>query len=172
MNAWDNPITMGLVGVFVGLFIGMTGLGGGAVVVPILVLLFGMDQKKAQGTSLSIILSPLQIPGMVNYHRNGHIDWHFLLYMGPGVLVGTFVGSYIASAKWFPQDALKITFGLLLVYIGSYTIFAMNASAKRGLVMGLICTAVVGAMIVGSRVWDNKSKTLQPSATSDSSTRS
>jgi len=141
----DHPVVLALVGLLVGNVIGLTGLGGGAVVVLLLVLLYGLDQKAAQGTSLSIILSPLQVPAMINYHRAGAIRWNFMLAMCPGILLGTFTGSYLA-ARLSPAT-LKVTFGLLMVYFGAYSVFSYGgglAGVRRGVVAGLIASAAVG----------------------------
>jgi uncharacterized protein len=151
-----NPLGIAFVGLLVGNFIGLTGLGGGAIVVPILVLMFGLDQKTAQGTSLSIIMSPLQLPAIINYARLQFIDWQFLLYMGPGILIGSFTGSWLAASRFVPQEALKIIFALLLVYIGGYSLFSIGGQVKRGLIAALILTAVAGAVMAGVRLYDRK----------------
>lgn len=140
----STPISLTAFGLVIGIFIGLTGLGGGAVVVPLLVLLYGFDQKTAQGTSLSVILSPLQLPALYNYSTEGFIKWKFLLWMAPGVLAGSFIGSWIAKQPWVPQEALRLSFGMLLVYVGSYMLFSSLGSIQRGFLYALISTAVVG----------------------------
>ena len=47
-----------LVGVVIGVVSGVVGIGGGVLFIPALVWLFGMDQYKAQGTSLGALLAP------------------------------------------------------------------------------------------------------------------
>jgi uncharacterized membrane protein YfcA len=107
-----------------------------------LVLLLGFDQKTAQGTSLSIILSPLQAPALYNYAMAGYIKWKYLLLIGPGVLVGSFIGSHYATQ--LPQQTLKVVFGLLMIYIGAYTMFSI-LDLKRGVTAALVITALSGA---------------------------
>jgi uncharacterized protein len=158
IEIFKQPSLIVVVGFVVGNLIGLTGLGGGAVVVPLLVLLYGLDQKTAQGTSLSIILSPLQLPAILNYARQNLIDWHFLLYMCPGILLGSFTGSYVAAARWFPQETLKILFALLLVYIGGYSLFSMGGQVKRGLIFALALTAIVAGLMFAVRVYDAKTR--------------
>lgn len=159
----SSPILLICLGFVVGLFIGLTGLGGGAVVVPLLTLVCGMSQAKAQGTSLSIILSPLQAPAIYNYAKKGNVDWHFLLWMAPGVLVGSFVGSYLANL--LPREALKIIFSLLLVYIGAYMLgmLATQESVKRSVIAAVVVTAVAGLGMLGLR--GAASKGLTPPTT-------
>ena len=48
-----------LIGLIGGILSGLTGLGGGFIMVPLLVYLFGMSQHGAQGTSLAVLLPPL-----------------------------------------------------------------------------------------------------------------
>jgi uncharacterized membrane protein YfcA len=146
-----SPILLICLGFIVGLFIGLTGLGGGAVVVPLLTLVCGMSQAKAQGTSLSIILSPLQAPAIYNYARKGNVDWHFLIWMAPGVLVGSFVGSYLANL--LPREALKIIFALLLVYIGAYMLgmIATQENVKRSVIVAVAVTGITGVCLLGFR---------------------
>jgi uncharacterized membrane protein YfcA len=48
-----------LVGLVVGMFSGVVGIGGGILLVPALIALLGMSQHKAQGTSLGALLAPV-----------------------------------------------------------------------------------------------------------------
>ncbi len=157
----SSPLLLICLGFIVGLFIGLTGLGGGAVVVPILTLVCGMSQAKAQGTSLSIILSPLQAPAIYNYAKKGNVDWHFLIWMAPGVLVGSFVGSYLANL--LPREALKIIFSLLLVYIGAYMLgmVATQENVKRSVIAALVVTLIAGIGMFGFRRASNGSLATQ-----------
>jgi uncharacterized membrane protein YfcA len=148
----DHPLILVALGLVTGAFIGFTGLGGGAVIVPMLVLLLGFDQKTAQGTSLSIILSPLQAPALYNYSAAGLIKWKYLLWIGPGVMVGSFFGSMYATQ--LPQQTLKVVFGLLMIYIGGYSLFSM-LGLKRAVAMSLVLTAVAGVALLAGR-WIDK----------------
>jgi uncharacterized membrane protein YfcA len=53
----------------VGAFSGVVGIGGGILFVPALVWLLGMDQYKAQGTSLGALLAPVGILAFLEYYR-------------------------------------------------------------------------------------------------------
>ena len=48
-----------LLGVAIGVVSGLVGIGGGALLIPALVFLYGMSQHKAQGTSLATLLLPI-----------------------------------------------------------------------------------------------------------------
>ena len=54
------------VGLAAGLLSGLFGVGGGTVIVPMLVLLLGFDQKLASGTSLAAIV-PTAVVGVISY---------------------------------------------------------------------------------------------------------
>ena len=49
-----------LIGIFAGLLSGVVGVGGGIIIIPLLMLFIGLDQHQAQGTSLAVMLPPLE----------------------------------------------------------------------------------------------------------------
>ena len=63
-----------LVGVVVGVFSGVVGIGGGILFVPALVWLLGMNQHRAQGTSLGALLAPVGLFAFLEYYRKGSAD--------------------------------------------------------------------------------------------------
>ncbi len=63
-----------LIGLAAGMLGSLVGIGGGIVVVPCLVLLFGMTQIRAQGTSLAMLLPPIGILGVWQYYKAGNVD--------------------------------------------------------------------------------------------------
>ena len=60
-----------VIGAIGGALSGLTGLGGGFIMVPLLVYLYGMTQHQAQGTSLAVLLPPLGVLAFWHYYRNG-----------------------------------------------------------------------------------------------------
>jgi uncharacterized protein len=101
-----------LLGVVIGAISGLTGVGGGVLLVPTLVLGFGIGQRVAQGTSLLAIL-PNAVIGAIIHRREGNLDlpaagWISLSGV-PGVLAGAVL------ALLLPQRLLAVLFGLLLV---------------------------------------------------------
>ena len=63
-----------IIGLAAGFMGGLVGIGGGVIIVPALVMLLGMSQHQAQGTSLMMILFPVGILGVLNYYKQGYID--------------------------------------------------------------------------------------------------
>ena len=68
-----------LIGLAAGLLSGFVGIGGGIVIIPLMMLLLGLDQHQAQGTSLAVMLPPIGILAAWNYHKSGFIEWRFAL---------------------------------------------------------------------------------------------
>ena len=65
------------IGLVAGLTGGMFGLGGGAIMVPAMVFLVGLDQKLATGTSIAAQILPIGILGAVVYYRNGNMNMNY-----------------------------------------------------------------------------------------------
>ena len=143
----NNPLFLIPFGLFVGAFAGFTGLGGGAVIVPVLVLILGFDQKSAQGTSLAVIASPLQIPAMLRYFGEGALRVQTALYMVPGMLFGSYFGAVAATS--LPTAALKVIFGLVLVYVGGYQIFGKAAGPEANLGRAVLFSTILVAVAAG-----------------------
>ena len=118
-NSWW---ALALFGVFIGIFAGLFGLGGGAVLVPLMVLAFSFTQAKAQGTSLAMILSPAAAPAIYRYHVAGNVDWWFVLKVAPFMLVGSYFGAMFAN--WLPQAVLRMLFAFVLIYVAGYMVFS------------------------------------------------
>ena len=102
-----------LLGLGVGVLVGLLGIGGGVVLVPAMVLLLGMDQHLAQGTSLFILLPPLGLGALREYWKQGQVDLRAGIFCAVGILVGALGGSLIALPM--PSRNLKGLFGSFLM---------------------------------------------------------
>lgn len=109
------------IGLVVGAFSGVVGIGGGILFVPALVWLLGMDQYKAQGTSLGALLAPVGILAFLEYYRKGHADLRVALLLAVGFAVGGFFGA--AAATDIPAVWLRRIFAVTLVAIGGRMFF-------------------------------------------------
>ncbi|MGA2672126.1 MAG: sulfite exporter TauE/SafE family protein [Terracidiphilus sp.] len=105
-----------LVGVVVGMVSGVVGIGGGILFVPALVWLLGMDQHKAQGTSLGALLLPVGAFAFFEYYRKGNADIRVALLLAAGFLVGGYFGA--AGAQFIPELWLRRIFALTLIAVG------------------------------------------------------
>jgi len=100
------------IGLVVGIFSGLFGVGGGILLVPILVLVFHVAQKQAQATSL-VVVALAATTGAVTYGLGNSVVWESVAFLLAGGLVGTWLGSAIVvrvQTRW-----LQLMFGLLLV---------------------------------------------------------
>jgi uncharacterized membrane protein YfcA len=110
-----------LIGLVVGLASGVVGIGGGILFVPALIWLLGMDQHKAQGTSLGALLLPVGIFAFLEYYRKGNADVRVAALLAAGFLVGGYfgaVGAHHISDLW-----LRRIFAITLVVIGGRMFF-------------------------------------------------
>lgn len=83
------------IGFCAGLLSSILGIGGGIVVVPALVFIFGLSQKMAQGTSLAMLLPPIGILAVIVYHKSGNVKWDYAILL----IIAFITGSYF-GAKW------------------------------------------------------------------------
>ena len=106
----------------VGILGGLFGVGGGIILVPLLVLLFGFEQHRAQGTSLLALVPPTGLLAFLEYWKAGHVDWRVGLLLIPGVVLGGVVGSKVA-VKISPR-MMRRGFGIFLFALGAWQAFS------------------------------------------------
>lgn len=104
------------IGLLVGIFSAMFGVGGGILVVPVLVIAFGFDQHLAQGTSLAVIV-PTAAVGAWSHFRRGFVDLRTVGRLAAGGVVGVVAGGAVALAT--DGDILRALFGAVLVVTGA-----------------------------------------------------
>ena len=103
-----------LVGLLAGVIAGLLGVGGGIVFIPGLVLVLGVSQHVAEGTSLLAIL-PVVIVGAANQRRYGNVRQRDALLVGILSLGGAAGGVALANA--LSGKALQIAFAALMLLI-------------------------------------------------------
>jgi hypothetical protein len=101
-----------LVGLIGGTLSGLTGLGGGFIMVPLLVYLFSMSQHAAQGTSLAVLLPPLGALAFWQYYKNGHVDVQVAVLVALGFFFGGYLGGY--TAQLIPGPLLRKGFAVVM----------------------------------------------------------
>lgn len=158
----STPLFLVLFGVMVGVFSGVMGLGGGSVMIPIMVLLMGMTQQQAHGTSLAVMIPPVTLPAVIAYYmtRNPdgsrNVDVRVAAWMAVGVLFGSYFGARIAN--WLPKEALKLVFGFLLIYVAGYTVFGKEHLARSVLLAGVL--VMVAALLFGATRFYDRARAL------------
>lgn len=103
------------IGIFAGVLSGFVGVGGGIIIVPGLVFLLGLTQHEAQGTSLFVLAMPVVWLGLMNYWKDGNVQWKFGLVVAVMFLLGAYFGSKL-SLKLSP-NSVKLIFGILMALV-------------------------------------------------------
>lgn len=137
---WIALVVTGLLG---GLLSGVFGVGGGIVMVPLLISLAQMDQRRAATTSLAAIV-PTSIVGTVSYAATGHID----VVAGTIIAVGAVVGSVIGTRllRRIPLFWLRWLFIALLLVV---MLRMLMVEPERGADLDLNWLVVLGYLALG-----------------------
>ncbi len=104
-----------VIGLAAGLLSGMFGVGGGIIIVPAMVLLFGMTQQSANATSLIALLLPVGLLGVLEYYRSGKISTEHI-WIGMIIAAGLFCGAYFGAkiATHLSSDILRKAFAVFM----------------------------------------------------------
>nr|WP_041252279.1 sulfite exporter TauE/SafE family protein [Flavobacterium indicum] len=108
-------ISLIIIGILAGVLSGLVGVGGGVIMVPLMVLFFGMTQHQAQGTSLAVLAVPVTAVAVYNYYQEGHINVKFALIIAVFFVLGSIIGSKFAIS--LDQKTLKKIFAIILIVI-------------------------------------------------------
>ncbi len=109
-------IILSIIGILTGIFSGLLGVGGGLIMIPMFVFFLGFSQHMAQGMSLAVMLPPVTLLAVWNYHKAGEIDWKIALIVAILFMIGGFFGSKIALK--IDQQLLKKIFGFFIILVG------------------------------------------------------
>lgn len=124
---WVNPIA----GFGVGLLVGITGVGGGSLMTPILVLLFGMAPAAAVGTDLWFAAITKLVGGFV-HHSKGSVDWQVMRRLSLGSLpaaVLTLLWLHHSGASQMKQGLIVSMLGVVLLLTACAMIFKKQLHA-------------------------------------------
>jgi hypothetical protein len=147
------------IGAAAGLLSGLFGVGGGIVIVPGLVLLAGMEQRRAHATSLAAIV-PIALAAVAGYALDDAVDWPAAGLLTGGALVGTVAGTRLLRSV--PQRALRMTFAIFM--LASAGLLPFEATSMRPLTdldllagaalvaVGLLAGGLAGLLGVGGGI--------------------
>ncbi|MCA9316314.1 MAG: sulfite exporter TauE/SafE family protein [Planctomycetes bacterium] len=102
-----------LLGFAAGTLGSLLGLGGGFLVVPALILLRGMDDRLATGTSIAVIV-PAMLTALWRRGAQGDVDFAVAAWVAVGAVGGAFLGSHIARTI-DPTTLRRLFAGILVV---------------------------------------------------------
>ena len=113
MNTLEFTVLVGIGSFLAGLLGALTGLGGGAVLVPLLALGFGVNIRYAMGASLVSVIATSS-GAAAAYVREGYSNIRIGMFLEIATTIGALVGAYLATRVSTP--AIGTVFGLMLLY--------------------------------------------------------
>lgn len=125
--AHSNFFALAGTGVIGGFLSGLFGVGGGIIMVPLLVMWLGFDQRRAAATSLMAII-PASIAGTIGYGIGGQVDIVAAVAIAAGAIIGAPVGSSLL--RRLPLWALRWIFILMLIIEAARLIFVTEVGAS------------------------------------------
>ena len=137
----DFPLTLvlelALLGLCTGFLAGLLGLGGGMLMVPILTIILTARAypaehtvKMAVATSLATICFT-SLSSVRAHHLRGAVLWPVAIVLAPGILVGAFAGSQLASA--LPARTLSLLFALFVTFSATQMLLNRKPAPTRTL---------------------------------------
>jgi len=111
-----------ILGLVTGIFSGVFGLGGGIILIPALVYLFGLTQHQAQGTTLAIMVPPIGLLAALRYYYNGNVKLGIAAFICLGFFIGGLIGANMVQNLSDPL--LKRLFGIFLLFVSMQMILA------------------------------------------------
>jgi uncharacterized membrane protein YfcA len=121
MKPMTNIILFLVIGLAAGVLSGLLGIGGGVIIVPALVFIFGYSQHLAQGTTLALMIPPIGILAAWTYYKQGDVNLTAAAFICLGFVIGGLFGAKFATA--IPDLILRRLFGLMFFAVSVRMIF-------------------------------------------------
>jgi hypothetical protein len=104
-----------ILGVIAGTLSGILGIGGGVVLIPALIFIFGLTQLQAQGTTLALLVPPIGLLAALRYYQSGNVK----LGMAGFICLGFFVGGLLGASlvQNLPEPLIRKIFALFLLFV-------------------------------------------------------
>lgn len=126
-----------LLGGITGIFAGLFGIGGGGIMVPVLTFIFiklGFPAEHivhmALATSMGAIV-PTAIASLRAHHARNAVLWNVVIKIAPGILLGTFAGTFLAS--YLSAPPLAIFFSCFMAFVALQMIVDRKPKPSRQL---------------------------------------
>jgi uncharacterized protein len=111
-----------LLGLVAGVASGIFGIGGGIIIIPSLIYLFGFSEHQAVGTSLAALVPPVALLGALEYYRAGHIQLWPAVLIALGILIGARYGAVFSNRM--SGSELRMLFGIFVCVVGVSLVFS------------------------------------------------
>lgn len=113
-------VRLAAIGTAAGAFSGLFGVGGGTIIVPLLILWFGYEEREATGTSLAAIVVIAALAALV-HGLYGNVDVGKALLVGLPAIGGVVAGT--ALQQRVPPRAISVVFVVLLLASAAFLVF-------------------------------------------------
>jgi len=137
-----------LIGAAAGTTAGLLGLGGGAVIVPALYMVFSAQNMPAEmimhmavGTSLATIIFT-SLSSIYTHHQKGAVQWPLVAKLLPSLVLGVVAGSLLADQ--LSSDLLRILFGLFELLVAAQMMFTLIPEAQKTDQRGVVYSVAGG----------------------------
>ncbi|MCB1060281.1 MAG: sulfite exporter TauE/SafE family protein [Calditrichaeota bacterium] len=110
-----------ILGLAAGVLSGLVGIGGGILIVPALVFIFGLTQQQAQGTTLALMVPPIGILAAWTYYKQGFVDLKIAGLICAGFVLGGLLGARFAVGM--TSATLQKVFAVFLIIVGVKMLF-------------------------------------------------
>lgn len=121
-----GDIAFVLAGLFVGFIVGLTGVGGGSLMTPILIFFFGVKPYMAVGTDL-LFAAFTKAGGTLKLARSGRIDWPIVFNLSAGSIPAALATLYVlhnaGTTSAAVQKLMTSTLGLALLLTAAATLY-------------------------------------------------
>lgn len=152
--------TVALTGAAIGVVVGMTSTGGGALLTPALVLLLGVPARIAIGSDV-LIAAVIKLVGSGFYVARGAVHWETVRRLAYGSIPGALAGLAVLARLPFDRmdDLLKQAVGATLVLVGIVSVFHLirgprvadsMPSPARTVAVGFVIGLLVSTTSIGS----------------------
>ena len=112
-----NWVLVSVIGLVAGVVSGVFGVGGAIVIVPGLVLLMGLPQHTANGTSLAALLLPVGLLGTLEYYKRGQVNLAYAAVLAAGLFFGALAGAKLAGM--LADATLRKAFAVFLILVAA-----------------------------------------------------
>ena len=102
-----------VIGFLAGILSGLVGVGGGILMIPLLIMFFGLTQHQAQGIALFAMLPPIGILAAMNYYKAGFVKWEYAAVIALTFVLGGYFGSKISIS--LPDQIIRRIFGFVML---------------------------------------------------------
>jgi len=110
-----NILSYIILGLAAGIASGFLGIGGGIIVIPALVFIFGLTQHQAQGTTLALMIPPIGLLAALKYYSEGNVKVSIAAFICVGFFIGGLIGA--SFVQKIPDVVLKRIFGIVMLLL-------------------------------------------------------